>query len=72
MNDVKIDIAFLVLSRPSVLVSSLKKQSRILFINVIEQFLKRYLFTSGENNCSCAEDFAEDWACAVVFSEDVH
>jgi hypothetical protein len=44
---------------------------KLLFTNVTEQFLKRYLFTTGKNNCSCSMDFAEYWACAVNFSKEV-
>jgi hypothetical protein len=43
----KIDLPFLVLCRPSVLVS----QGRILFTNVIEHFLNRYLYTVERLYC---------------------
>ncbi len=36
---------------------------RRLFTNVLEQWLKRYLFTPGENNCSCAKDSE---ACRLI------
>ncbi len=34
-----------------------------LFANVLEQWLKRYLFTSAEKYCSCAKEPSVDWAC---------
>ncbi len=45
--------------------SFLKSQ---LITNVLELLLKRYLFTSGENHCSCAVEFVAD-ACAVDLYE---
>jgi hypothetical protein len=46
-------------------------ESRLFFSNVLEQWLKRYLFSPGENNCSCAVESAANLACAVDLHEKV-
>ncbi len=42
-----------------------------LFTNVLPQWLQRYLFTPGENSCSCVVESEADWACAVDLIEKV-
>ncbi len=37
-----------------------------LFTDIIEHCLKRYLFTTGENNCSCAVESQADLPMRIV------
>ncbi len=40
-------------------------KSQVFFINVLEPWLKRYFFISGENNNSSKLEFLAHWAFAV-------